>query len=63
MSAGSRDPRQHLGVDFIIWEREGAWFWFLINPRGKGGMIGASTNEAQATLEACLSIEEMLTVS
>jgi hypothetical protein len=29
-----------LGVDFVIWRRESAWFWFLINPRGNGGMIG-----------------------
>jgi hypothetical protein len=47
-------------VDFVIWGSEGAWFWFLINPRGMGGMIGASTNEAQAVREARLSIERML---
>jgi hypothetical protein len=63
VKAGSRDPRQHLGVEFNIWEREGAWFWFLINPRGEGGIIGVSANETQAMLEACLSIEKMLTVS
>jgi hypothetical protein len=50
-------------VDFAIWEREGAWFWFLINPRGRGGMIGAATNEAEVEREACLSIEEILTNS
>jgi hypothetical protein len=54
--------KQHLGVDFAVWGSEGAWVWFLINPSGEGGMIGASTNEAQAMHEACLSIEEILTV-
>jgi len=60
MDTGSRSRRWHLGVDFSIWGSEGAWFWFLVNPRGMGGMIGASTNEAQAVREACLSIEELL---
>ena len=54
----SCNRKQHLGVDFAVWESEGAWFWFLINPSREGGMIGASPNEAQAMHEACLSIEE-----
>ena len=55
--------RNHLGVDFVIWRRESAWFWFLLNPRGTGGLIGATSNEAQAMREACLSIEAILAVS
>jgi hypothetical protein len=63
VSSGLRNRRQHLGVDFAIWQTEGTWVWFVINPRVEGGMIGASSNEAQAIREACLSIEEKLTVS
>jgi len=58
----SCNRKRHLGVDFAIWVSEGAWVWFLINPNGEGGMIGASPNEAQAMHDACLSIEEILTV-
>jgi hypothetical protein len=61
--AGSCNRKRHLGVDFLIWSRESSWFWFLINPRGKGGMIGATTNEARAMREVCLSIEAILAVS
>jgi hypothetical protein len=55
------DRRRHLGVDFAVWQSEGVWFWLLIDPGGEGGMIGASPNEAQAMLDACISIEEKLT--
>jgi hypothetical protein len=48
-------------VDFAVWENQGAWFWLLIDPSGEGGMIGASANEAQATRDARLSIEEKFT--
>jgi hypothetical protein len=48
-------------VDFALWGREGAWFWSLSDPRGTGGMIGVSTNEAQAVREARSSIDEILT--
>jgi hypothetical protein len=58
-----RERRFHLGVEFVIWSRERAWFWFLANPRSKGGMIGATTNESQAMSEVCLSIESILAVS
>jgi hypothetical protein len=47
----------------VIWRRESGWFWFLINPRGNGGMIGTTANEARAIHEACLSIEAILAVS
>ena len=63
MSAGSSNRRRHLGVDFVVWRRESAWFWLLINPLGSGGVIGAAINEARAIREACLSIEAMLAVS
>jgi len=61
--AGSCNRKRHLGVDFVIWSRESAWFWLLIHPRGKGGMIGATTNEVRAMREVCLSIEAILAVS
>jgi hypothetical protein len=62
VSTGSSDRRRHMGVDFVIWRRESAWFWFLINPRTTGAMIGATANEARAIREACLSIEAIRTV-
>jgi hypothetical protein len=62
VSTRSCNRRRHRGVDFVVW-REGAWFWLLFNPRAKGGMIGATTTEAQAVWEACSSIEETITVS
>jgi hypothetical protein len=63
MRTDGRNRKRHMGVDFAIWESKGVWFWFLMSPSGEGGMIGASTNEGQAMREACLSIEEILTVS
>ena len=63
VSSGLRNRRRHLGVDFAIWKTEGIWVLFVMNPRVEGGMIGASSNEAQAIREACLSIEEKLTIS
>jgi hypothetical protein len=60
MRLGSCNGRRHLGVDFAIWENEGVWFWLLIDPSGEGGTIGASPNEAQASDDACISIEEKL---
>ena len=60
LASGSCDRRRHLGVDFAVWESEGAWFWLLIDPSVEGGMIGASPNEAQATHDARISIEEKL---
>jgi len=62
MSSASCNRKRHLGIDFAIWRREGTWFWLLINASGEGGTIGASANEAQAMRDACLSIEEKLTV-
>jgi len=60
LASGLCDRRTHLGVDFAVWENEGAWFWVLIDPSGEGGMIGAGSNEAQATHDARISIEEKL---
>jgi hypothetical protein len=59
---GSGNRRWHLGVDFAVWRNQGTWFWFLINPSGEGGVIGASSNEAQAIRDARFSIEEKLIV-
>jgi hypothetical protein len=61
--AGSSDRIRHLGVDFVMWRRESVWFWFLVNPRGNGAMIGVTANEARAIHEARSSIEAILTVS
>lgn len=63
MSNGSYNRKCHLGMDFVIWRRESGWFWFLTNPRGNGGMIGTTANEALAVHEACLSIEAILALS
>jgi hypothetical protein len=63
VSASSWSRKHHLGIEFVIWSRESAWFWLLIDPRGRGGMIGATRDEARAMREACSSIEEMLAVS
>jgi hypothetical protein len=60
--AGSFNRKHHLGVDFVIWKRGSAWFWFLINPHSKGGVISATINEARAMPEACLSIEAILAI-
>jgi hypothetical protein len=62
-STGSWSRKHHLGVDFVIWRRDSAWFWLLINPRGTGGMIGATSNKSQAMREACLSIEAIQAAS
>jgi hypothetical protein len=59
-STDSWSRKHHLGVDFVIWRRDGAWFWFLVNSRRTGGMIGAASNKSQAMREACLSIEAIL---
>jgi hypothetical protein len=61
-STGSLSRKHHRGVDYVIWRRESAWFWFLLNPRSTGGLIGATSNESQAIREACLSIEAILAV-
>jgi hypothetical protein len=63
VSAGTSDRRRHMGVDFVIWKRESSWFWFLINPRTPGGMIGATANHERAIREACLYIEATLVFS
>jgi len=62
MSRGSCNRKRHLGVDFAIWRSGGTWFWLLISASGEGGTIGASASEAQAMRDACLSIQEKLTV-
>jgi hypothetical protein len=62
VSTGPSNRRRHMGVEFLVWRREGTWFWFLINPRTADAMIGATANEARAISEACLSIEAIRTV-
>jgi hypothetical protein len=60
VSVGSWNRKRHLGIEFVIWNRESTWFWFFINPHDKGGMIGVTTNEARAMRDARLSIEEIM---
>jgi hypothetical protein len=60
MSSGSRNRKRHLGMDFAVWSSGRSWFWLLINVHGEAGTIGASSNEAQATRDAYLFIEEIL---
>ncbi|HJU09465.1 MAG TPA: hypothetical protein VJ728_01245 [Candidatus Binataceae bacterium] len=63
MSVSSRDRKQYLGVEYVIWNRENAWFWLLLNPHGAGGTAGAAPNSAGAMEDACSSIEAMLAIS
>jgi hypothetical protein len=63
VSDGSYNRKRHLGVDFLIWRRENGWFWFLVNPRDDGRIIGTTVSEARAIHEACLSIEAILAIS
>lgn len=60
ISVASTTRKRHLGVEFLIWQRGSAWFWFLTPPSGKRGTIGATTNQARAMREACWSIEAIL---
>jgi hypothetical protein len=58
VSIGSCNRERYLGVEFVVWKNQVAWFWLVTSPSGRGGIIGASANEAQAMREARLSIEE-----
>jgi hypothetical protein len=42
-----------------VWTRQGTWFWYVVNPLGNGGSIGAAATETEAIREARSSIEEM----
>jgi hypothetical protein len=42
-----------------VWTRQGTWFWYVADPHGNGGTIGAVATETEAIREARLSIEEM----
>jgi hypothetical protein len=62
VSVGSWNRKQYLGIEFVIWRRESTWFWFFIDRRGKGGMIGATTDAPRAIREVRSMIEAILTV-
>lgn len=49
----------HSGMSFELWTSQGSWFWGLINPRRKGGIVGAALTEAEARCEARSAIEEL----
>lgn len=57
MGVASSTRKRHLGIEFVIWNRGSAWFWFLTRPCGKSGSIGATTSQTRAMREACWSIE------
>ena len=59
---GFEESRTHLGIEFVIWTDKSTWFWFLTNPHTEASMIGATTDEARAILEARFSIEDILAV-
>jgi len=52
--------KRHLGVEFMIWNRGNAWFWFLTGACGNRGSIGATTSQTRAMREARWSIEAKL---
>ena len=60
VSVASTTRERHRGVEFVVWKRWNAWFWFLTHGREKSGIIGATTNQARAMRDACWSIEEIL---
>jgi len=60
VSVASSTRKRHLGIEFVIWKRGSAWFWFLSRPREKSGSIGATTTQTRAMREACWSIEAIL---
>ena len=60
VNVASRTRKRHRGVEFVVWKRGNAWFWFLARRREESGIIGATTNQARAMRDACWSIEELL---
>jgi hypothetical protein len=58
MNPGWSNRKRHLGLEFVIWSRGSTWFWLLNESHTKGGVIGATADEARAISEACLAIEE-----
>jgi hypothetical protein len=60
VSVASTTRKRHRGVEFVVWKRGNAWFWFLTRRREKSGIIGATTNQDRAMRDARWSIEEIL---
>lgn len=54
MSSGT-----HLGIPFYIWNGDQGWFWLIVDRRYDAGVVGAAAREADAIIEARLSIEEL----
>jgi len=63
LGVASSTRKRHLGVEFVIWKRGSAWFWFLTRPCGNSGSIGATTSQTGAMSEARWSIEAILQTS
>ena len=54
-----RASRNHMGIEFAVWDGRQSWFWFVGNPERAGGIIGAAASELEAEREARSSIEEI----
>ena len=51
--------RNHQGMSFELWTNQGAWFWGLVNPPRRSGVVGVARTEAEAVREARGAIEEL----
>jgi diaminopimelate epimerase len=60
VNVASSTRKRHLGVEFVIWNRGNAWFWFLTGACGNHGSIGATASQTRAMREARWSIEAKL---
>ena len=53
----------HRDIPFALWTDRGSWFWRFVDPRSKGGIVGAAPSRAEAMREARAAIEELLHVA
>jgi hypothetical protein len=54
--------RYYLGASFEVWDGQQAWFWLVIDPHRARGAIGTAASETEAVRDACLSIDEVMSV-
>jgi hypothetical protein len=50
-----------MDISFEVWTGQESWFWYVVNPKRNGGMIGAAASEMEAIREARSAIAEMST--
>ncbi len=60
MSMNSQDPKRHLPVEYVLWNRENVWFWRLLNAHKECVATGAAPDSAKAMEDARSSIEVLL---